>query len=273
MKSPLSRRLLALLVCCAALLAWPAGAQTPAAPATPIGIVVMHGKGGSPNKFVADLAATLQQHGLRVANLEMAWSGRRDYDVPVSQAQAEVEAALQTLRAQGAQKLFVAGHSQGGLFAFHLGGVLALDGVIAIAPGGSVSAPVYREKLGDSLALARQLLAEGKGEEKTRLLDYEGSRGTYPLVTRPSTYLSWFDPAGAMNQANALARLAPATPVLLIVPTQDYPGLLRLKQQTFAALPRHPLTQLYEPDASHLEAPSASAQEIIRWTAAVAAVR
>lgn len=273
MKPLLSRRLLALLVGCAVLAAWPAGAQTPGAPDTPTGIVIMHGKGGSPGKFVDGLASTLQQHGLRVANLEMPWSGRRDYDVPVSQAQAEVEAALQTLRAQGAHKLFIAGHSQGGVFALYLGGRLAVDGVIAIAPGGSVGAPVYRDKLGATLAKARQLVAEGQDAEKASLLDYEGSRGTYPIATRPSVYLSWFDPAGAMNQEQALVRLNPALPVLLVVPTRDYPALLRLKQQTFAALPRQPLTRLYEPDASHLEAPAASAQEIIRWTAAVAAAR
>jgi hypothetical protein len=76
-----------------------------------------------------------------------------------------------------------------------------------------------------------------------------------------------------MNQSTALNKLNPAIPVLLIVPTRDYPGLLRLKQETAAALPRHPQTRLYEPDATHLEAPTASAPEIIRWIRAVAGGR
>jgi hypothetical protein len=39
----------------------------------------------------------------------------------------------------------------------------------------------------------------------------------------------------------------------------------------FTALPANPLTKLYEPDASRLEAPSASIDERARWTAEVAA--
>jgi hypothetical protein len=38
----------------------------------------------------------------------------------------------------------------------------------------------------------------------------------------------------------------------------------------FDALPRHPLTKLYEPDSTHLGAPSASRDEILRWTWQVA---
>lgn len=234
-----------------------------------IGVVVMHGKGGSPTKHVADLAATLKDQGWLVANLEMPWSGRRDYDAPVSQAVAEVEAALAALRAQGAQKLFVAGHSQGGLFALYLGGKLKVDGLIAIAPGGSAASQLVREKLADSVTEARRLVAAGKGDEKASLMDFESSRGTYPIVVTPAIYLSWFEPTGAMNQSAALSKLDPAIPVLLIVPTRDYPGLLRLKQTTANALPPHPLTRLYEPNASHLEAPTASAPEIIRWVKAV----
>jgi hypothetical protein len=34
----------------------------------------------------------------------------------------------------------------------------------------------------------------------------------------------------------------------------------------FDALPPHPLTRLYEPESTHLGAPSASLDEILRWT-------
>jgi pimeloyl-ACP methyl ester carboxylesterase len=235
-----------------------------------IGVVVMHGKGGSPSKHVADLAASLQGQGFLVANLEMPWSGRRDYDVDVGTAVKEVEAALAALRDQGAEKLFVAGHSQGGLFALYFADQHAIAGIIAIAPGGNVASPAFREKLGDALEQARQLVAAGKGAEKTRLFDFEGSRGTYPIATSPASYLSWFDPDGAMNQTKAVRNLNPAVPVLFIAPSGDYPGLQRVKQQMFDALPKHPRSKLYEPDSSHLNAPSASAKEIAAWMTAVA---
>lgn len=235
-----------------------------------IGIVIMHGKGGSPAKHVADLASSLEAKGCLVANLEMPWSARRDYDVSVAAAEQEVESALERLRARGARTLFVAGHSQGGLFALYYGGRHPVDGVIAMAPGGNVGNQTFREKLGESVAQARQLVADGKGDERTRLLDFEGARGCYPVLATPANYLGWFEPDGAMNQTHAIRSMNPAVPVLFVAPRGDYPALARVKQAMFDALPGHPLTELYEPDANHLGAPSASLDEILRWTKAVA---
>jgi hypothetical protein len=39
----------------------------------------------------------------------------------------------------------------------------------------------------------------------------------------------------------------------------------------FGALPKNPLTKLYEPGSDHLHAPSASVDEIVRWTREVVA--
>lgn len=235
-----------------------------------IGFVLMHGKGGTPQKYISDLAGPLERQGFLVTNLEMPWSGRRSYDVTVRAAESEVESALNALRNQGAQKLFVAGLSQGGLFALHFGNAHAVDGIIAIAPGGNVASPVFREKLGESVELARRLVSEGKGEEKARFLDFESSRGTYPVVTTAAAYLTWFEPEGAMNQMKAVRGMNPATPVLYVVPTNDYPGLLRTKQQMFDALPKNPRTRLYEPESGHLGAPSASVRGIVEWAKAIA---
>ncbi len=234
-----------------------------------VGIVLMHGKGGSPTKHVSDLATSLERSGFLVANLEMPWSGRRAYDVDVGAAEKEVETALVTLRQKGANKVFVAGHSQGGLFALHFGGKYRVDGIVAIAPGGNVGNPLYREKLADSVELARKLVAEGKGEEKAHLSDYEGAKGTYPVVTTPAAYMTWFEPNGAMNQTLSMKRIHADIPVLFIAPTNDYPGLLRVKDAMFGLLAKHPLTKLYEPNSNHLGAPTASFQEIKEWIGVV----
>ncbi|MBI2296230.1 MAG: alpha/beta fold hydrolase [Betaproteobacteria bacterium] len=236
----------------------------------PIGIVIMHGKGGSPTKFVADLARTLESKGYVVANLEMPWSGSRNYDVNTGKAEEEIEAAVANLRGSGAKTVFVSGHSQGGAFALHIAGKHSVDGVIAIAPGGSVAAPVFREKLGDSVARTRQLVSVGKGNEPERLEDYEPSRGTYPIVTTPAAYVTWFDPEGAMNMGRAAKAANPQVPILWIVPKRDYPGLLKSSPLVFRMLPSNPLTRLYEPNSDHLNAPAASAEEIVRWTREVA---
>ncbi len=73
-----------------------------------------------------------------------------------------------------------------------------------------------------------------------------------------------------MNQTHAIRNMNPAVPVFFVAPRGDYPALAKVKQAMFDALPRHPLTELYEPDANHLGAPSASLDEILRWTRAVA---
>jgi pimeloyl-ACP methyl ester carboxylesterase len=240
------------------------------ADAPKVGVVVMHGKGGSPTKHVSELAAALESHGFLVANLDMPWSGRREYDVDVGTAESEVASALAALRQKGADKVFVAGHSQGGLFALYFGGRHRIDGIVAIAPGGNVGNPMFRERLAEPVASARKLVADGKGQEKTRLSDYENAKGTYPIVTTPSAYLTWFDPEGAMNQTLAMRNIKADTPVLFIVPTNDYPGLQRVKQEMFDLLAKHPLTKLSEPHSNHLNAPTASIQEIESWIDAVA---
>lgn len=238
-----------------------------------IGIVIMHGKGGSPTGLVAELARTLEEKGHLVANLDMPWSGRRHYDVPVGGAVEEVGAAVAGLRGKGAKKVFVAGHSQGGAFATYLAGKLAVDGVIVIAPGGNVDHFFFREKVRDSLARARQLVADGKGGEPATLDDFEGGRGLFPVVTAPAVYVTWFDPEGAMNMARAARAANPATPILWIVPGRELPGLRKTNIPMFRTLPANPRTRFYEPDSDHRGAPTASAEEIARWTREVAAGR
>lgn len=252
--------LVAVLLC----FGMPALAQT--------GIVIMHGKGGSPTaRHMTPFADGLESKGYLVANLEMPWSGRRDYDADVAKAEQEVTAALEVLRSKGAKKVFVAGHSQGGVFALYYASKHPLDGVIAIAPGGSVASKIYLEKVGESVSLARKMIADGKGGERGEFLDYEGSKGTLQVHTTAAIYLTWFDPEGAMNQVKSSKALPPALPVLYIGPSNDYPGLRQIKQSMFSALPGNPLTRLYEPVSDHLGAPRASIDEIIRWTTEVAA--
>jgi len=245
----------------------PAWAQTPPAE---IGIVVMHGKGGAPTKLVAGLAKWLGNQGYRVANPEMPWSGERNYDKPVPEGVAQADAAIASLRAQGAKKVFVCGHSLGGLFGLYYAGQRKVDGLVAIAPGGDMSSQFIRGKLGGSVDRARRLVAEGKGGERATFEDFENAKGAYPIETTAAAYLSWFDPEGAMNQATAVAAVNAATPVLYIVPTNDYPGLLRMKDAFFSQLPRNAQTRLYEPSASHTSAPWDSHEEIARWIGEVA---
>lgn len=229
-----------------------------------IGVVVMHGKGGRPGKYVDELASAFERAGFLVANLEMPWSGQRKYDVAMSGGVDEITQAIEGMRAKGARRIFVAGHSQGGLFAVHYAGQQRVDGVIAIAPGGQVDAPVFVTNLSSHVAKAKQMISEGRGNEKTDFADYESSRGTNTITTTAAIYLDWFDPNGA-HTSHTFKRVMDGTPVLYVAPTRDYPGLQRNKHQNFGALPRHQDTRMFEPSSDHLNAPAASADESIMW--------
>lgn len=150
-----------------------------------MGIVIMHGKGGSPSRHVDSLARQLQKKGYEVANIEMPWSGRREYDADTDAADTEIDRAVALLRGKGAQKIFVSCHSQGGAFAKHCGVNHQVDGIIAIAPCGDVNAGAFQDELGASVSKARILLAWGKGDKKANFLEYEGSRGTFSVRTTP----------------------------------------------------------------------------------------
>ena len=254
------------------LAAWVAAwAFSPPAAAQDIGIVVMHGKGGSPKaKHIVPFVSALEGGGLAVANLNMPWSGSRNYDVPVERGEEEVRNAVAALRAQGAKKVFVAGHSQGGAFNTYLAGSDVADGYIMIAPGGDVSGGLFRANLGEHYDRARKLVAEGKGAEPVQLADFEGAKGTYPVMAVPAAYVTWFDPEGAMATYRVVRAIKPGTPVLWIVPTRDYPGLLKTSIPMFGQIASSPHTRLYQPSADHLGAPVASADEIVKWTREVA---
>lgn len=239
--------------------------------AADIGVVVMHGKGGNPDKFVNTLADELRGAGFDVANLEMPWSGRRQYDTTMQGAVDEINAAADAMRAKGAKKVYVAGHSQGGLFALYYGGVTQADGIVTIAPGGSHGSKVFRDALGGLVAEAKSMMDAGRGNETSQFSDYEGSKGRFPVTTRASVYYDWFNPDGPHNMDIVTRKLKSGTPVLYVAPTRDYPALKSIKSASFAALPVHTMTRMIEPDADHLRAPSAAAGDIISWLREAAA--
>ncbi|MBM3273325.1 alpha/beta fold hydrolase [Candidatus Kaiserbacteria bacterium] len=249
------------LVAPAALLAAPSPAE--------IGVVVMHGKGGGPGKYVNGLAAAFERAGFQVANLNMPWSHKRRYDVTMSGGVEEITRALDAMRAKGARKVFVAGHSQGGLFAVYYAGLHQVDGVLPIAPGGQVDAASNVANLAPYIEKAKQMVNEGRGSDKADFAEFEGAKGSIPLSTTAAIYLDWFDPNGA-HTTRVFKSVKQGTPVLYVAPSRDYPGLVRSKQQLFAALPPHPKTRIYEPDSDHMGAPDVAAEEAVRWVREVA---
>lgn len=264
----LFRQTVVMFVAAVALVA-PAALLAASSPAE-IGVVVMHGKGGGPGKYVNGLAAAFEHAGFQVANLNMPWSHKRRYDVTMSGGVEEITRAIDAMRAKGVRKVFVAGHSQGGLFALHYAGVHPVDGVVPIAPGGQVDAASNVANLAPYVEKARQMVSEGHGADMADFAEFESSKGSIPFRTSAAIYLDWFRPDGA-HTTRAFKAVMKGTPVLYVAPTRDYPGLARSRQVLFAALPPHPGTRMYEPDSDHLNAPDAATEEAIRWIREIAA--
>lgn len=235
-------------------------------PPQQVGVVLMHGLTGHPMSM-STLAYALRQNGYQVSNLEMPWSMTRMHDAPVESAERMVLDEFEALRRRGVRKLFVAGFSKGGMFAAYFASRHRIDGLIAIAPNGGSNTTVNSK----ALEQARALVAAGEGDRQAMLDQFSPmANRTYPMPAVPSAYLSWFDPEGPMHAVRIYESIPPGLPVLLVVPTHDYPNLLRAKDAIFAGLPPNPLHRLYEPDATHAGAVNASADEAVRWIARVA---
>ncbi len=68
------------------------------------GIVLMHGKWGSPDKSIVSLASALEGKGFLASTPEMPWSRRRSYDKSADDALNEIDAEVAKLRDKGARR-------------------------------------------------------------------------------------------------------------------------------------------------------------------------
>ena len=233
-----------------------------------VGVVLLHGN-GHPTKHIEGLVRKLESSKLLVAYPEMPWSENRRYDAPVDDAVGQINAALDNLKEQGAKKLFIAGHSKGGVFALYYASKYPVDGLIAIAPGGNVAGKKFRNKLGSSVEKAKKLIESGEGNKKTSLQDFEGDRGVTDIQAPPAAYFTWFDPDGAMNSKKSAQRISANVPILWIVAKDDYEGLKKVNIPMFDLFPPNAKTRFYEPSTNHKKAPLDAADEIIKWISEV----
>ncbi len=232
------------------------------------GVVLLHGN-GHPTKHIKGLVRKLESHKLLVAYPEMPWSSNRLYDKSVKDAVNQVNAAFTELKKQGAQKLIIAGHSKGGVFALYYASTHPVDGLIAIAPGANVAAKKFKKKLGASVNKAKKMVKKGNGNKVATFKDIEGSRGVTDLKAPAASYYSWFEHEGAMNSTLSAKKINKDKPILWIVPTNDYKGLKKINTKLFNQFPSNKNTKFYKPSSNHKKAPIDSADEIIKWVSKV----
>src|SRR3954471_2987589 len=109
-------RVTALLRAVVALGAAFAAALPAAAASDRVAIVLLHGGGSSGSQF-DDMRPIVEKAGYRLVTPEMCWGQSRRYDKSAPACMADVDKAIGRLKGEGYERIVIAGHSQGGIFA------------------------------------------------------------------------------------------------------------------------------------------------------------
>lgn len=224
-----------------------------------IGIVLMHGKQGTPEGNLAQLAARLGAAGFLLERPTLCWSRDRIYDMPFPDCLAEIDAAIARLKGRGAAAIVVAGQSLGGVAALAYGARHdGLAGVVAIVPAPPPSV-ARRPEIAAELDRARSLIAAGKSDERIRFADI--NQGAIAVQATPRIYVSFLDPEAEANILVNTAQLR--APLLWLAADQDNSPLTR--ETGFGRAPPGPLNRYVLMHAGHLNAPDAAAGPMLDW--------
>jgi pimeloyl-ACP methyl ester carboxylesterase len=241
-----------------------------------IGIVLLHGKhtfsltgmgNRQPPSFdakISSLGSALRAKGYRVAMPEMPWTRDHVYDATYEEAMDRIASAVAKLKAEGAERIVVAGHSLGGNAALGYAALKGgIAGVIALAPGGDPGLRGFRARVAESVARAHAMVEAGQGNKRTSFDDvnmgYTGS-----VSTTAERYLSYFDPAGNAVIPRNVARLPAGTPLLWVAAEED--PLSRLGEDyAFTKAPPSPLSRYVTVPGGHQDAPKSAIAIVVAW--------
>ena len=245
-----------------------AAAVAPAARAADkIGVVLLHGKGApSPQGLLGELIGELEDAGFLVVAPEMPWSKGRMLAKGYEESMAEIDDAVTALKAKGATKIVVGGHSMGANAALGYGARRdGLAGVLAMAPGHVPDVEGFQRLVEYHYRLAKKLVDAGKGDEVTDLNDVNQGRGS-PIGVKAAVYLSWFDPEGPAVFPKNAAALKPGTALMWIIAEKD--NMLKRgdgEDYAFAKAPKHPKSAYVVIDSNHRKTPADGADAIVAW--------
>jgi pimeloyl-ACP methyl ester carboxylesterase len=234
-----------------------------------VGVVVIHGKWDSPNGHSMGLANYLSREGFPVATPEMPWSGKRQYDKGVDGMLAELDKATEELRAKGAKKIVLVGHSQGAAAGLNYASQRSVNGVVLIAAGGHPQSKVFMPHYQASVSEAKTLVAQGKGDTMVSFSDLNTGNRSRSMRCSARIFLDYFDPEGPFNTFDNAQKIKPGTAVLVIIPSRESEGLKTMADTIMKKIPGEAKASRTEVDADHLGAPDAAKSAIRDWLLAL----
>lgn len=230
-------------------------------------MVLLHGKWGNPDQLTH--FGRRMQGVCHAKTIEMPWSQRRNYDQPYPVALQEIAKEVSAFRAQGYQRIVLAGQS------FGANAVTAYmtiyddaDAVISLGPGHSPNHMYNTLKLNHAtLDLARSLIAQGKGDESVSIEDYnQGVRRSVRM--KAISAATYFDPDGLGNQTKTSSSFKKPVPFLLVVGSGD-PIFKFAERAIFRNTPSHLLSKFLTVNADHVNTPDVAADQVREWLASV----
>ncbi len=236
----------------------------PAAAFDRIGVVLLHGKTGTPDQFET-VANTLIEAGIPVETPEMCWSAGRLYDAAFADCMEDIDTAIGYLRQDGITRIVVGGHSLGGLGA--LGYAAArpgLAGIITFAPAGDPGDFNTNPAVAKSVRSAEAMIEAGDGDVPADFTDRVLGKN-FTVHTTPNAFVSFLGPDSPIAIRHTLPQLD--APLLWVTGTRD--ASQRGAAALFALAPDYPLNRLVKVDAGHLGTPDAGTAAMIEWLEAL----
>lgn len=256
------RDVAALLMVRALCLLWLLATPVDAASLQGTGIVFLHGKGVWAGAFDGGIPAALEAEGAVAASPDMPWSLWRMYGTTYEDAMREIDAAVAGLKAKGAIRIVIIGHSLGANAAIgYAARRREVAAVVALSPGHLPETAEMRARTAEAIVQARALVAAG---DQSRHIWPDRVQGIPTWATAsPAVYLSMFDPDGpAVIPKNAAA--LHGTPLLWVVGESD-PIFARGRDYAFSHAPRNPKSRYIEVSAGHLTTPRAARAQVVEW--------
>lgn len=240
-----------------------------------LGVLMLHGKNPGSNRDpnFRPLVYKLEREDWIVRFPNMPWANGRYIDGNWDLAMQEIETHVKELRAKGAEKIVLMGHSIGVpaamSFAARGGDVQAL---VLLAPG-HIPAGFYRnprfKAVRDSVDEARALVAAGKGAERGRFNDINQG-ATLSISTTAADYLSYLDPTSDADMSVTAPRVPASIPVLSVIGDAD-PLFSHIRAYYVDKLPANPQSQFLEVKGTHLSTPEVAFPEVLKWLKLVTA--
>jgi dienelactone hydrolase len=226
-----------------------------------VGVIFMHGKWAPGTKPLENVRQQLMQAGYLVATPMMPWSNQRQYDKSYEDAMAEIDAAADLLKREGATRIVVGGQSLGANAAIGYGARRSgLMAIVAISPG-HIPELSRDPQVTDSISRAKAMVAAGRGGDSDTFMDVNQGEKRMIRMTA-AIYLSYWDPQGpAVIPQNASKLTAP----LLWVVGADDPMLPRGAAYAFDKAPANPLSRYLPVSGGHFTVVQSIGPQVVDW--------